>query len=106
MNWRGGSERNKVTRILIGFRAAILKIDIHFDNKVVFLLRRLLEEEFFADGNLLGGRALELHCRIRLGRCSEFGKRKPGRLLDERTDRRVFGRIQSDALPFFGDLPE
>src|SRR6266403_5304481 len=106
VNWRGGSERNKVTRILIGFRAAILKIDIHFDNKVVFLLRRLLEEEFFADGNLLGGRALELHRRIRLGRCSEFGKPKRGRLLDERTDRRVFCRIQSDALPFFGDLPE
>jgi hypothetical protein len=90
VNWRGGSERNKVTRILIGFRAAILKIDIHFDNKIVFLLRRLLEEEFFADGNLLGSRALELHRGIRLGRCSEFGKRKRGRLLDKSTDRRVF----------------
>src|SRR6266404_9171793 len=54
-------ERNKVTRASVRFSAAILKVDIHFSDKVVFVLWRLLKEELLPDGDLLGGRVLEPH---------------------------------------------
>src|SRR5207245_9777286 len=71
-------ERNKVTRASVRFSATILKVDIHFSDKVVLVLWRLLKEELLPDGDLLGGRVLEPHYGIRLRRCGEFGERRRG----------------------------
>src|SRR6266516_4833532 len=80
-------ERNKVTRASVRFSAAILKVDIHFSDKVVFVLWRLLKEELLPDGDLLGGRVLEPHYGIRLRRCAKFGERRCGWLLNKCADR-------------------
>src|SRR6266536_317700 len=91
MNRSRSPQRNKVTRASVGFRAAILKIDIHFSDKVIFILRRLLKEELLPNSDLLGGRVLEPHHGIRLARCGELGKRRRGWLLNERADRCALG---------------
>src|SRR5207244_12646112 len=89
VDWSGGPKRDKITSSLVRIRAAILNIDIHFNDKVVFLLRRFLEEKLLSNFNLLGRGALELNRRIRLRRRSELGKRRRRRLLNDRTDRRT-----------------
>ncbi len=87
MDRSSGPKRNKVTLASVGFGAAILKIHIHFNDKIVFLLRRLLKKELLPDGDLLGCCVLELYRGIGLGRCRELGKRRRGRLLNNRADR-------------------
>src|SRR5205814_4955011 len=61
VDWSGGPKRDKITSSLVRIRAAILNIDIHFNDKVVFLLRRFLEEKLLSNFNLLGRGALELN---------------------------------------------
>src|SRR6266480_699158 len=106
MNRRRGSKRHKITAALMWLGPPILKIEIHFNHVVVFVLRRLLEKELFPDSNLLGRHTLKLHRRIRHGRCSELRKRWRGWLLDDCADRRALRRIQNDALFFLGYLLE
>ena len=108
MNRRSGSKRHKVTGVSVQFSAAVLETHIHFNDKVVFLLRRLLEEELFSDGDLLGCHALKFDRGIRLSGRRKLGKRRRPELsgFNDRADRAALCAIQRNPFPFFGHLPE
>src|SRR5262249_54025292 len=61
MNGRRRSKSDKVTAVLIGLAASVLKIDVHFNHVVVFRLRRFFERKPFPNEDLFLCRPLKLH---------------------------------------------
>ena len=108
MNRGSGSNRHKVPGASVQFGTAVLEFHIHFNHKVVFLLRRLLEEELFPDGDLLGCDGLKFDRGVRLSGRRKLGKRGRPELagFNDRADRGALCRIQDKPFPFFGHLPE
>ena len=99
MNGAGGTERDEI-RVVVGLNAVVAKIDGHFGDEVVFLLRRGREEEAFRlrpSGVLRSNSTLPSGCFAieNSGQGRRFG------LLDERTDRRAIEPVQCDAVSVF-----
>src|SRR5438477_12065678 len=100
----GRTKRDEIAGVSVSLRTFVSKIDIHFRDEIVFLLRGRRKEKLLVDAYSLRRLAIELNAPISATAERKLRERRRSRLLDDGANRRVIRRIQDNALAVFDGM--